>query len=112
MRSCASRRRIRTGLFCYSNLLNRGIHGDHRLTKDAIKLQNKIRSIRFRPGATDKGFSLACNMLQSRGNRLLGLTIEKFTFDLTDGMSTDRRSTKREAMHLRSMSTVVVVGIR
>ncbi|KAH3847900.1 hypothetical protein DPMN_090235 [Dreissena polymorpha] len=50
-------------------------------------------------------------MLQSRGNRLPGLNIEKFTFVLTDGMSTDRKSTAAEALSLRSLSTVVVVGI-
>ncbi|KAH3788511.1 hypothetical protein DPMN_166656 [Dreissena polymorpha] len=84
---------------------------DSSLSKNDLKTQ--IKKISFRPGATftDKGLSMARSLLSTRGNRLDGLSIVKFAFILTDGMSINKRATKDAASNLRREASVVAIGV-
>ncbi|KAH3709264.1 uncharacterized protein LOC127858225 [Dreissena polymorpha] len=54
---------------------------------------------------------MARSLLSTRGNRLHSLTIVKFVFVLTDGMSTNMTTTKEAAFRLQGDATVVAIGV-
>ncbi|KAH3813922.1 hypothetical protein DPMN_142395 [Dreissena polymorpha] len=84
---------------------------DSTLTKEELKTQ--VLKIPFRPGATftHKGLDIATTLLARRQNRLAGLSIMKFVFVLTDGMSSNRQATEVAARNLRREAYVVSIGI-
>ena len=53
---------------------------------------------------------MAATLLARRQNRLAGLSIVKFVFVLTYGMSSNRRATEVAARNLRAQAYVVAIG--
>ena len=77
-------------------------------------LLNKIRGIKFRPGATftNKGLKLAMEMSRD-SERRQGMATLTYVFVLTDGMSNKRSETKIEASKLKNSGIkVIAIGKR